>query len=118
MATRSDTRSIALLVVGACCAAGFVTLARWIAWWPHSDNRQNLAPLGIVVFLIVGAPAAVAAIARTKKTTRALGLLLASLLFGFSLGFAVLADATRDARSSDGRSGVPVPADAEQPPGR
>ncbi len=68
---------VAALATGAC-----VGIVAWLRWWPHSDNRQNLAVIG-VGFLIATSVVAWAVVLYTKPGVRKLvGLVLAIALIG------------------------------------
>ncbi len=106
-----DPGAAALLVAVAGSSFGFVALARWSAWWPHSDNRQNVATVAMFLAGLIAVGSATWALLRQRRPVVVAVLTLAVLL-GATVGFSVLANATRDAKGgSGGGSPQPIPAD-------
>jgi len=68
---------VAALAAGAC-----VGIVAWLRWWPYSDNRQNLAVIGVGLLIAIGV-VAWAVLLTTKPGFRNLvGLILAIALIG------------------------------------
>jgi FtsH-binding integral membrane protein len=94
---RDAPLGFAVAVVGLVALAASVSLARWIAWWPHSDNRQNVAALaGMVSALVALSGLVFAAVCINPRQRLALvALVFLAAVTGWWLGFEWLAASTR-----------------------
>lgn len=111
----ADRVDVALLAVAGPCLFGLAALSAWSAWWPHSDNRQNIATVFMFLTAMVGLPAAMVSLFRTRHRALHVVVLCASVLLGASLGFWALMALTTDAGSGGG-GGQPIPVDDPAPP--
>jgi hypothetical protein len=89
-----------LTVVSVLAVAGFAALVAWSLWWPHSDNRQNLATLAAVLLGILGLASFIAALrgASSRGRTELLVFTAMAALTGATAGFMILYLATASAR--------------------
>ena len=69
-------------------AAVVVGLAIWIWWWPHSDNRQNLAIVALAI-ASVGLGSSLYVIRKRLRGQQFIRVLLGAVVFGCVLFFAL-----------------------------
>ncbi len=96
---RNAPLGFAVAVIGVVALAASVSLARWSAWWPHSDNRQNVAALAGMISAVVAVSGLVVAAAciNTRQRLALVGFVILAGATGWWLGFEWLAASTRQA---------------------
>ena len=84
------------LLFGLASIAVVAAFARWSAWWPHSDMRQNAVTLFGFIAAIVGALTFGRAVAASPPSRRPLILITGAIAvaLGLFVGFPLMVNAT------------------------
>lgn len=96
---RLQRKFIAEAGAGFAAFFGAGALATWSFWWPHRDNRQNLATFAGALLACAGLAALVASLraAGVERRPALAALMVLALLLGATAGFAILRAATQGA---------------------